>query len=107
MLQYFCSALCGHADPPFFGGVSVRVRDVLPRPHFLLQGFHLLHAPILQCTLHPWVLQTLLSCSAGHGLALSFQNLATSAGHGLTWHTWQPTTVTKDYEGWHHGQTFI
>jgi hypothetical protein len=87
MLQYFCSALCGHADPPFFGGVSVRVRDVLPRPHFLLQGFHLLHAPILQCTLHPWVLQTLLSCSAGHGLALSCQNLATSALHGLTWHT--------------------
>jgi hypothetical protein len=68
MLQVCVSAVCGHALPPFVGGVLVRLRDWMPLPHDFVQVNQVSHVPTSQLTGHAWLLQPCVSSVCGQAL---------------------------------------
>jgi hypothetical protein len=68
LLHVRVSSACGHALPPFVGGVLVRLRDWMPLPHDFVQVNQDSHVPTSQLTGHAWLLQSRVSAACGHAL---------------------------------------
>jgi hypothetical protein len=71
VLHGFVSSVCGHASPPKLGAACVRVRDLEPPPHDLVQLDQSL-SPAAQLSMvqsagQLWLLHTCISCECAHG----------------------------------------
>jgi hypothetical protein len=65
-LHVFVSRECGHAAPPNLGSTVVRLRDVKPAAHDVVQVDQLEKLPTAQLTGHACTLQARVSAECGH-----------------------------------------